>query len=444
MTWPKPGTVIGVLQNGRHRGIVRVAGEPQLGEDGMGAASVSLEAPGEVGTYSGSVDLALAGDEAAPVKLKVETSDGAQWAVAAVLVGLGLAVLLTWLLQKGFVRWGLRRRRLELDDEYEAAKARFDKEFSGAAFKDYSIDSENVTQYQATLKEATKRWAKDNVLVDRDRDDFKTLVRSIQEAEADAAFFGDGFGKAMSELVAKRDEFEKAFPETTPAFLAHIKERLKGKPLPVGGATTLGSKAEEYVALIEVWSAQARLLKRLTAWIKSLQGVRLSVTDKRRVADAEDSVEVARRQMLDAASAADLESAQLARRLSEVNAALAIVGARHRIWIPTEADVEKDPFDPAARLAGRPAEAGAFVPLAEIAGYVICIAEKIERTWSGSWCLRWRLLLPCLLRYRRRSATKRSGPGRTTWSHSASPASPRPPRRGSLNTPRMLRRRERG
>jgi hypothetical protein len=378
---PSPGAVIGVLQRGKHRAEIIVAGEVAE-ENGVPVLPIKIEAHSPTGTYSGTVDLATGDAEPSSVTVKVEASDYPVWALAAVLAGVGAAALLTWVVQKWLPRRDLQDRCEALIDRYRRAKAAFDSTYGAAVFRDYRPDEAKVGAYQETVDLSIKRWSKDNLLVDRERDDFKKVVRMLQDAEADADLFGDadGFGAALTRLAAARDAFEVEFPNTEPKFMRHAVDRLTGKPLPVGGATEIHAEVNGYVALASEWTDLARTLKRLDRWVELLRAKPLG-DDEERVDEAAERVEEGRRELLDAADAGELERTHVARELSGVYARLTGPGVRHRVWFPTEEDVAQLPFDPRAPVAVVFGPAPRITALArEIMGFTMAALDRSARS----------------------------------------------------------------
>ena len=180
---PAQGTMIGLLQNGDHRATVTANGAPYTNAQGVRVLPIIIDAPRDIGTYSGTVDLGAGSEDSVPVKLKVEASDTWCWALLAVFVGIALSALATWLLQHTLPRIGLNHRRRNLLDNYKNAKKDFDSNYEDAKFKDYRLDEGKINAYGDKVKQSIKRYASDNILFDRTSDNYKKLVRDLQTAE---------------------------------------------------------------------------------------------------------------------------------------------------------------------------------------------------------------------------------------------------------------------
>jgi hypothetical protein len=347
---PPRDTVIGLLMNGDSRARVIVNGSLS-DEEGVPVLPIRLEANSATGTYAGTVDLATGEADPSTVTLKVEASDGLRWALAAVLLGLLGAALLTWIVEKWLPRRDLRDRARDLLEHYRKKKEAFDEVY-GARFPGYRPDEANVRRYQAAVDASITRWSKDNLLVDREGEDFKRVVTMLQEAEADADLFGDpeGFGAELTKLAAARDAFTAAFPRTAPKFMRLAVDRLTGKPLPVGGATAVAAEAQAYVALSTEWTELAVRVKRLDLWIELLRKKTLTGPDEAKLDAGAEKVGVARQQLLDVEDAEQLAEWGLGRKLERAYQDLTGPGLRQRIWYPTQEDVAARPFEPRARV----------------------------------------------------------------------------------------------
>jgi hypothetical protein len=351
-TVPAKGMTIGVLQNGYHRATVIVTGTPYKNARGILVLPIRIDAPGFVGTYSGTVDIAAGSEDSVLVKLKIEASDPWGWALVAILVGIAIAVIATLLLQHTIPIQGLHHRSRNLLDKYRDAKRNFDSHYGDAIFRRlaepdqlreaYGIDEANIKAYATRVNQSIERYAKDNILVDRTSDDYKKLVRDLQTAEADAELFGaeDGFGTKLTELKKAIDDFEAAHPGYAPLFLIDAKSRLNGQQLPVGGATKIGAEADEYIKLARKWTDLAITAGRLEAWIVLLKNKELSYQDEITLGDAKARVDVARLKMRDATDEGTLMQSGAERDLRQVYAQLLVLGATYRVPQPTNQEAE--------------------------------------------------------------------------------------------------------
>lgn len=339
---PAEGTKIGVLQNGPHRATVTVNGAPYTNVQGVRVLPIIMDAPRDIGTYTGTVDLGTGSEDSVPVKLKVEASDGWRWALLAVVIGIALSAVATWLLQHTLPRIGLNHRRRNLLDNYKEAKTDFDAHWGDATFHDYRLDEVKINAYGGKVKQSIRRYARDNILFDRASDDYKRVVRDLQTAEADATFFGaqDGFGAKLSQLEQALAAFAAAHPDSAPLFLDEAKSRLTGQPLPVNGASKIAAEADAYIALAAKWTQLAKTVRRLGAWIARLEQAPLSDPEKVTVHAAGVTLAAAKLKMRDATDSATLEQLGVERDLRHVYAQLVVLGAAHGVPQPTEAEAQ--------------------------------------------------------------------------------------------------------
>lgn len=337
---PKKDETIGVLQNGSHRLSVIVDGEPSPAESPR-YLPIRIEGSDEVGTYAGTVDLSVGEGAATPLKLKLEASDRLWVPLALIALGLIGAVIGLLYLQHVRPKGQLHDRRRELGDSYTKAKTDFDQYYGQARFSPYAPDSQAVTRYQTTLKQSINRYANDNCLFKRDSDEFKELVRSLQAAEADAAFFGDrdGFGKKLAELDKMVTDFHADHPASAPRFIELAAARLKGTALPVGGATKVAAEVDGYVRYADDWKRMAQEAKRLEAWVAKLEDVEVEPAEAQMLATAKGKINEAKMELRDAESAEALEAVGAKRDLRQAYGLLAVLGSKHG-WAPSEAELQ--------------------------------------------------------------------------------------------------------
>jgi hypothetical protein len=332
---PEPGTLIGVLQSGTARASVYVAGKLK-NDEGRRALPIRLDGPGVVGTYSGSVDLATGEGDPLPVKLKVDTSDSTWWAIAAIALGLLIAGIALWLRDHTVPKSQLQGRRDDLLDRYRRKRSKFAADFANRVFKKYEIDEPNIKAYQEKVRQSIERYSDDHLLFDRSGDDFKKLVRMLQDAEADADLIGDGFGQALDRLEAIVVEFRAEHPDSVPAFVERAAARLAGGKLPVGGAAELVKEVEAYLKLTDDWKEMAKTVKRLEGWVELLEQAGLDAPARAQLERAQLRIREARLELLHATDAKGLEAAGTARDLARAYDELVALGARYGVWEPPE------------------------------------------------------------------------------------------------------------
>ena len=337
---PRKDETIGILQNGSQRLSVIVDGEVSPAESPR-YLPIRLEGSDEVGTYTGTVDLAVGEGAVAPVKLKLEASDRLWVPLALIAAGLLGAVLGLIYLQRWRPESQLHDRREELDDLYTKAKADFAQNYGQTRFGTYTPDNQDVIRYQTTLKSSIGRYANDNVLFKRDSDEFKALVLSLQAPEADAAFFGDrdGFGKKLTELEEMVSDFHDERPKDVPRFIELAAARLKGSALPVGGASKVAAEVDVYLRFADDWKKMAKHAKRLELWADNLEAVVLEPAEVQMLAIAKAKVNEVTFELRDAESAAALEAVGATRDVRQAYSLLAVLGSKHG-WAPSEEEVQ--------------------------------------------------------------------------------------------------------
>lgn len=331
---PAKDETIGVLQSGPHRLFVIVDGAPTPSNSPR-YLPIRLAGSDETGTYTGTVDLGVGEAVATPIKVKVEASDSWWVAPALITLGLGLALLTLLHLQRWRPERQLHDRRRELSELYRKAKDSFDAHYGQSRFGEYGPDLAAIAVDQATLDSSIRRYANDNVLFKRDSDEFKQIVRTLHEAEADAAFFADqeGFGKTLTALETTVTEFQADYPDSVPRFIEHAAARLKGCALPLGAATTINGEAKAYIAFAAVWKKIAREVKRLEAWVAQLEQANLDDSERKLLATAKAKVNEAKMELRDAEDAASLESVGAQRDLRRAYGLLAVLGSKYG-WAP--------------------------------------------------------------------------------------------------------------
>lgn len=311
---------VGNLYNGTHAAHVYLNGRPEMTK---GAVLVPLRVEGadKIGDYDGSLDLAQTGkaDDSLSVELKVTDA----WWCALIAVVLGAALPIVLQLWSG--RWRPERklhdRRRKFKDEYAAGETGFHAFAPG--FDDiHRPPDAAITNYSRTVDTAIRAYAKSSLLFDKESAAYKKIDESIALAEEDADFLGreDGLAKSLralrSELRALATFLLERYPVgRTPQLARKAAGVLKGSNLAVGEATKRASTADGFVNVLKQWREMAEQVLRYETWARYLARLVSSDEDKKLLARAAAKLVEVRIELLDAASASDLERVGASRDL---------------------------------------------------------------------------------------------------------------------------------
>jgi hypothetical protein len=341
------GGVLGVLHNGNHLATVRPGGPPVT--LGSGVLSVPVKAYGlyQVGTYDGAVDVSGHRDPDNAITVNVEVTDRIEWAIAATIAGVLVALIPILIMGRWRHWWRIDMKRRSLAKGYIDAEARFRMNYGDTAFGSYRPHYGSITMYQAKLKSALKNYANSVLVFDPASDGYRAVTASLQTASDDrkALEDPDGLGASLRKLQAALKGFAdflvKEFPvhgdvEGQPAFVTPASGLLNGTALPVGGALQVKAHAAAYVELIDRWKTLALEVKRYLVWgVRLLQHQdRMPIEDLARLRRAMAEVVEARSEMLDAEDADELESLASAGDLKDAYEKLALLGGLYDQWEP--------------------------------------------------------------------------------------------------------------
>jgi len=341
LSLPDNGTLLGVIYNNGNLGHVYVDGKPNESLGGVVLLPVRIDGLDAVGTYSGNVDVGGTGDDKTSIKVQVKVTDSILWAIISIIIGVLIPLLIMLYMQRWRPKLQLNERRNLLAKKYENADKEFQKNYGTSVFKDYRPDYKSIKKYLTGFDNALNTYAQDNWLFDTTSEDFKTIIKMLNDTENDARQFGDpeGFGKSLEDLYTKFKDFEKflneVFPvDRQPALIKPAAELLKGRSLGVGETQKIIGDAKEYSDLIESWKAMAAQIKRYNLW-----GIRLS--DKKKVMTPGDwevlqhasaKLLEAKNEILDARDDATLVALGATDDLKHAYGQLAYLGGRYRVW----------------------------------------------------------------------------------------------------------------
>jgi tetratricopeptide (TPR) repeat protein len=347
-------TLIGIINNEGRLGRVCVDG-PVKTEEGVNLLPVRIDGLEDVGTYSGKLDVAGTSDAKQAIPIEVKVTDHIGWAIGAIILGLVLALVSMFYMQRWRHLYELNRRRDLLVENYRDAKAAFDDSVAGnPSFKGYEPDYDVIRQYRDGFDEALKAYTSSyRLLFDTSSEEFKKLIKTLETAEDDAKVFGEPencrslFGQALQKLQESLESFRQfvndQFPSPRkPAFVKYAAYLLEGRKLKVGEAQKIKNKADEYVELVKQWKDMAANIQRYRLWGEKLLEKESEISgtvepmpnwDSEMLRRALARVEEASNELLDATDATTLAGLGAAEDLKRAYGHLAYLGGRYKVWV---------------------------------------------------------------------------------------------------------------
>ena len=160
---------------------------------------VTLHQPQPDRHLRGQRDLATGTADPSPVKLSVDATDGAGWAIAAVVLGFLAGIAYT--LWTG--RWVPRRcSRSARGRSSRPTRTRSDGSTKPSrttlAYHDYAPDLDAIASYQAGVEAAISTWAGHTIVADHDAAEYKAILKLLQTAEDDATLFGEQLAGSLN------------------------------------------------------------------------------------------------------------------------------------------------------------------------------------------------------------------------------------------------------
>lgn len=349
------GNLIGTIDYEGRLGSVYVNG-PVDTQGEIYTLPIRINGLKDVGTYSGKLDLSGLGNTEQTVPIEVKVTDHIGWAIAAIFVGLALALITMFIMQRWRYELELNRRRNVLKKNYDDAKRIFDSLSEDFVFKNYELDDENIIKYQTDFDNAFKVYKSSYLFFfDTNSEEFKNLIKSLETAENDAKVFGNPenqkslFNQSLQSLHVSlksfRDFLNKQFPHSQirrPNFVQFAADLLNGKHLKVGQAEKIKTKADEYVDMIIQWKNMAAKIRSYRAWGMKLleKEIELSKTlepmtigDREILRQALGRVEEASNELLDATETSDLTRLGSAEDLKGAYNYLSYLGGRYKVWV---------------------------------------------------------------------------------------------------------------
>lgn len=335
--------LIGNLYQGSSIVHVFMAGKVIEGE-GVEELPVRISADQHlVGDFEGELDPSGSGEDEQMVKTKLTASDSWVWAVLAVILGAGIAILLQLLAERCRPRFLLERRRRGIVAAYRRAH-RWDPKN-----RKITVDLDTAMTYAETVREAIGRYMGSVLIVDTASEAYREIDASIALAEKDAETLlaRDGLRAGLDGLEAEVVKARKMLATTyeikeTPAMLARAAAPLTEGSLSVGEATERGKDARELTPLLREWRQLAKRVLLYEVWLIALSAKAKKTSSKWPKKDKEALAEAAIRQadlrteLFAASKGADLERLSGSFRIEAIVAELSDLGGRHGIGIPED------------------------------------------------------------------------------------------------------------
>ncbi len=238
-----------------------------------------IDTPPAAGTYSG--DLVLADD---PVKVQVSLTamvkDIVVWPALTIVLGVALAYMVKRYAGVLRVTWALRAQVADLDGEFRAAQAQFERDTEGQSFVKYSIGQELKTRRDSVLAALSGIERSVASTLDSTNSNYQNAVATVQSLQSGVGLW-QGLGGQMADLSAGLERLEGRLngadqePPVTqgdkPAFVSTARDLLNGKTIAVSAVTAISQNAATLGALAKLWLAVRDRAAGLTAEYRRLR-----------------------------------------------------------------------------------------------------------------------------------------------------------------------------
>jgi hypothetical protein len=351
---PADGDFLGSLWNGDDRARVYARGGFDKARADVWLLPVRFDGAGEVGDYTGKLDLdadaTAAADADHLIAAKLTVTDGIWWAIAAVVAGALTAFLAQLWVRRWRAQLWLWTRRYGLPADYTTAR----KEFAGNG-PDYAPkfpgppespeEAEgSIAHYRRQIKQAGDAYGKTVFYFDTDSEAYKSIVESLRVVQRDCACLAakpadpTGLVARLSALEAALASVEQAaqgnLGDCKPAVLAYGKGILAGAPLKVGGAIELADRVKAHTAFALAWVALSGRTLELTYWLALLvqEVPGTASADHALLRSAAVKLAEAEHELITLETADDLADLTSDADLDQARTLLTRVGAKHGVW----------------------------------------------------------------------------------------------------------------
>jgi len=244
---------------------------------GDGSGKIAVDAPPRAGTYDG--DVKLTSDSKTAVTLTVVVQDFVAWPVAAILAGVGLALLVKRYLGVTRVVWGLREQDAEAGEQYRYAQRIFEEAARGRSFAGDSIRTaveEKRNAIEKAINDIASSWS---TAIEPTDAHFMAATAGLKDLFGSIAIWrriADALGTLAVALddvrsTAQNMVVEPAEASKTPVFLAAGRALLDAKPdLSLEGLATLSENVASVATLAKSWPGVAQNLSDMTEEFQDL------------------------------------------------------------------------------------------------------------------------------------------------------------------------------
>ena len=371
---PTEGETIGVLVNGSDQAEL-VAGKTAI-ENGVVTLLVSAEGLNEIGTYSGSAQLA-GGDKPVTMKVDANVSDHDLLKYGAIAVGLLLGAFVVLVGNRWHPRRRLRDKAKQIYDDFAPAVTELNTAVDRPVGDQFRVDEPAVRAARDEALAAISRDEESSFLVDTTSATYKTAVDLVDRAERDRNVLRKELAGKFTALEQALDALAGQFPAvqdeptrlTRPAFLDELRKLPRGRALAAGAATKIAASCYAGIKLIADWTPRAdrwNVLSALAARFPSDPAAE----------PARLSLETARRLLVGASAGTALDATAIEK---ELGVAWAILSPLR----PPREVVEDEQVTGTLSVDGAPESAARVFPLPGFSGLTSYLARPLGALATG-------------------------------------------------------------
>ena len=214
------------------------------------------------------------------VSLTAMVKDIVVWPALTIVLGVALAYMVKRYAGVLRVTWALRAQVADLDGEFRAAQAQFERDTAGQSFGKYSIVQDLKTRRDSVLAALSGIERSVASTLDSTNSNYQNAVATVQSLQSGVGLW-QGLGGQMADLSAGLERLEGRLngadqePPVTqgdkPAFVSTARDLLNGKTIAVSAVTAISQNAATLGALAKLWLAVRDRAAGLTAEYRRLR-----------------------------------------------------------------------------------------------------------------------------------------------------------------------------